>query len=181
MRCVKGVKPFEAGFGRNEGGWGFNAAYYKQERYYDDNFGEWVDRMIVRPPDEANPLLTDPTVDFKSTPFFGWFDDRSICTNVFLAESAVSRDLQSQLLADAIPAESLPAGLAEVPKWANNSTSLNLNMAVDCKDMTRKGIVFPGDKNGQWGHSFFLSAPYMVVHGLFKSIVEQTAFGGNSE
>ena len=177
---IKGVKPFETGLGRNEGGWGFNAAYYVEVEYEDDS-GQTMTYQRRRSADEMSVCLADYDIDLKSTPFFGWFEDRSICTNVFLAESAVSRDLQSQLLADAIPAESLPAGLAEVPKWANNSTSLNLNMAVDCKDMTRKGIVFPGDKNGQWGHSFFLSAPYMVVHGLFKSIVEQTAFGGNSE
>ena len=182
---IKGVKPFEAGFGRNEGGWGFNEAYCKWERYYDDNFGEWVDRMIVRPPDEANPLLTDPTVDFKSTPFFGWFDDRSICTNVFLAESAVSRDLQSQLLADAIPAESLPAGLAEVPKWNSNTdftpveVEKNINMAVLCKDVDRIGILNVRKRN--WTHSFFLAVPYMIVHGLFERITAQTQEGEHQQ
>ena len=88
---IKGVKPFEAGLGRNEGGWGFNAAYYKQERYYDDTLGEWVERMRVRTPAEANPLLTDATVDFKSTPFFGWFDGRTICTKARVRLNAARR------------------------------------------------------------------------------------------
>ena len=166
---IKGVKPFEAGLGRNEGGWGFNATYYKWERYYDDNFGEWVVRMVVRPPAEANSLLTDPTVDFKSTPFFGWFDDRTICTNAFLVESAVSRDLQSQLLADAIPAESLPAGCAEVPKWnREDSAARNMDMSKDLIDSDRLSLV--DEDLREWGHSYFLSAPYMIVHPLFENI-----------
>ena len=34
---IKGVKPVEAGLGRNEGGWGFNTDYYVEDEYEDDN------------------------------------------------------------------------------------------------------------------------------------------------
>ena len=70
-----------------------------------------------RSADEMRALLADYDIDFKSMPFFGWFENCSICTNAFLTESAVSRQLQSQLLADAIPAEPLPAGFTSVPSW----------------------------------------------------------------
>ena len=92
---IKGVKPFETGLGRNEGGWGFNAAYYVEDEYKDDS-GQTMTYQRRRSADEMSVCLADYDIDLKSTPFFGWFDDRTICTNAFLAESAVSRDLQSQ-------------------------------------------------------------------------------------
>ena len=54
-------------------------------------------------------------------------------------------------------------------------------MATEFKDRTRKEVVFPGEGNGTWGHSFFLGAPYMVVHGLFESIVDQASTGEGDE
>lgn len=99
--------------------------------------------------------------------FAGWFEDRTICTNTFLAESAISPQLRAQLLADAIPAESLPAGLAPVPKW-NGLVSFNFNMASLYKDHL---TIYDDEDDGSWGHSFFLSAPYMVVHKLFENII----------
>lgn len=48
----------------------------------------------------------------------------------------------------------------------------NKNMALEFKDSANKNIL--GNESKQtWGHSFFLSAPYMVVHGLFEDIVEK--------
>lgn len=53
-------------------------------------------------------------------------------TNAFLTESAVSRQLQSQLLADAIPAGSLPAGFTSVPSWGvDNPFGQNIDMAAE--------------------------------------------------
>ena len=99
---IKGVKPFEMGLGRNEGGWEFNTAHFIEDTYYDDDLGEDVTYFRKRSATEANALLSGGTADFKSTPFFGWFEDRTICTNTFLAESTISPQLRAQLLADAI-------------------------------------------------------------------------------
>lgn len=177
---IKGVKPVEAGLGRNEGGWGFNTAYYVEDEYEDDN-NQTVRYMRKRRADEMSSLLADYDIDLKSTPFFGWFEDRSICTNAFLAESVVSRQLQSQLLADAIPAESLPTGANAVPEWSLDESTRDIDMSEEFKDVSRKNVVFPGEDNGMWRHSFFLGAPYMVVHGLFENIIDQISEGGSDE
>ena len=100
---------------------------------------------------------------------------------MYLAESAVSRDLQSQLLADAIPAESLPAGANAVPNWSLDESTRDIDMSVEFKDVLMKEVVFPGGDNGQWGHSFFLGVPYMIVHGLFDNIIYQISEGGSDE
>ena len=170
---IKGVKPVEQfvgiDFGRNEGGWEFNSAYFVEDTYYDYDHGEDVTYFRKRSAAEANALLSSGTADFKSTPFFGWFEDRTICTNAFLVENAISPQLRAQLLADAIPAESLPAGLAPVPKW-NGTGSFNFDMAFLYKDRL---AIFDDEDDGSWGHSFFLSAPYMVVHKVFENIIKQ--------
>ena len=45
----------------------------------------------------------------------------------------------------------------------------NKNMALEFKDSVNKNVM--GNESKQaWGHSFFLSAPYMVVHGLFEDL-----------
>ena len=173
---IKGVKPFEMGLGRNEGGWEFNSAYFVEDTYYDDDLGEDVAYFRKRSATEANALLPDGAEGFKSTPFFGWFEDRTICTNAFLVESAISPQLRAQLLADAIPAESLPAGLVPVPKWDEITVAENQDMATSFKDKMTTNIL--GSASSQWGHSFFLSAPYMVVHGLFEDVKAKTQQGG---
>ncbi|MBQ6339455.1 MAG: hypothetical protein IJI36_09935, partial [Kiritimatiellae bacterium] len=173
---IKGVKPFEMGLGRNEGGWEFNTAHFIEDTYYDDDLGEDVTYFRKRSATEANALLSGGTADFKSTPFFGWFEDRTICTNTFLAESAISPQLRAQLLADAIPAESLPAGLAPVPKWNSDPFAKNQDMATTFKDPIATNIL--SSASSQWGHSFFLSAPYMAVHGLFEDVKAKTQQGG---
>lgn len=43
-------------------------------------------------------------------------------------------------------------------------------MSEEFKDVPRKNVVFPGEDNGMWEHSFFLGTPYMIVHPLFESI-----------
>lgn len=174
------MKPTDAGLGRNEGGWGFNTDYYVEDEYVDDN-NQTVQYMRKRNADEMRCLLEDYEIDLKSTPFFGWFEDRSICTNAFLAESAVSRQLQSQLLADAIPAESLPVGANAVPEWGLDESTRDIDISDEFKDVQKKNVVFPGEDNGMWGHSFFLGAPYMVVHGLFENIIDQISEGGSDE
>lgn len=163
---IKGVKPFELGLGRNEGGWGFNSDYEVEDEYENDD-GQTVTYMRRRNAEEMRSLLEDDLIDLKSEPFFGWVENRTICTNMYLAESAVSRDLQSQLLADAIPAESLPAGFVSVPKW-NSLVVRNFDMSSWYKDSTR--LVLLPSKLQSWGHSYFLKVPYMVVHRLYEDI-----------
>lgn len=177
---IKGVKPFELGLGRNEGGWGFNSDYEVEDEYENDD-GQTVTYMRRRNAEEMRSLLEDDLIDLKSEPFFGWVENRTICTNMYLAESAVSRDLQSQLLADAIPAESLPAGANAVPNWSLDESTRDIDMSVEFKDVLMKEVVFPGGDNGQWGHSFFLGVPYMIVHGLFDNIIYQISEGGSDE
>ena len=101
---------------------------------------------------------------------FGKFQNMSICTNAFISEGSISRAHESQLLADAIPAESLPAGFVEVSAWSMGNAE-NVNMPSSLKDSAKVGI-FDGD-DGRWGHSFFLSAPFMAVHGLYQNINQQ--------
>ena len=178
---IKGVKPFELGLGRNEGGWGFNTAYYVEDEYMDDN-GQRISYMRKRTADEMTSLLADYDVDLMTTPFFGWFEDHSICTNALLSDGDISLEFQSQLLADAIPAESLPAGRVVVLVWDHdskeqkNDEKQNHDMAIEFKDT--KQIVKIDDKDDQaWSHSFFLQVPYMMVHQLFENIFSQMKEG----
>ena len=127
-------------------------------------------------------LLADYDVDLMTTPFFGWFEDHSICTNALLSDGDISLEFQSQLLADAIPAESLPAGRVVVLVWDHdskeqkNEEKQNHDMAIEFKDT--KQIVKIDDKDDQaWSHSFFLQVPYMMVHQLFENIFSQMKEG----
>ena len=100
-----------------------------------------------------------------ATPFFGPFADNAICsTNGPVVLSPV---LRAQLLADAIPAESLPAGLSEVTDW-NSSPKRNCNMS-ELKD----NINLIDANLRLWKHSYFLQVPYMIVHELFEDIVNK--------
>ena len=154
-------------YGRNEGGWAFNPAYDVEES-----------EIIQNPPGSPQPTQTitwnrHATVDemtnvtdmaLIATPFFGPFADNSICSTN--GPVVVSPVLRAQLLADAIPAESLPAGLAEVPNW-NQPSLRNYNMDTRFKDHVN--LI---DANLRlWKHSYFLQVPYMIVHELFEDIV----------
>ena len=155
-------------YGRNEGGWAFNPAYDVEE-----------EETISSPPGSPEPMqtitwnrhatvaeMTNVTdVALLATPFFGPFADNSICsTNGSVVVSAV---LRAQLLADAIPAESLPVGLSEVSLY----TFINVDMATpQCRDENMLGVLPSGDDQ-LWKHSFFLQVPYSIVHGLYENIV----------
>ena len=89
-------------------------------------------------------------------------------------ESSVSRESLSQLLADAIPAESLPAGSSSISAWEYASGE-NVDMAVELKDNAQ---TLDDEDNSFWGHSYFLSAPYMVTHQLFEHINQRIKQGG---
>lgn len=87
-------------------------------------------------------------------------------TTNHLAPGTISYPLRAQLLADAIPAESFPAGYMSAPVFLNSGNAYN--MATEFKD-TDKINVMDANKR-QWCHSYFLQAPYMVVHKLFENI-----------
>ena len=155
-------------YGRNEGGWAFNPAYDVEES-----------EIIQNPPGSPQPTQTitwnrHATVDemtnvtdmaLIATPFFGPFADNAICSTN--GPVVVSPVLRAQLLADAIPAESLPAGLSEVTDW-NSSPKRNCNMS-ELKD----NINLIDANLRLWKHSYFLQVPYMIVHGLFEDIVNK--------
>ena len=155
-------------YGRNEGGWAFNPAYDVEET-----------ATIQNPPGSPQPTQTitqyrhatvaemaDVSDDtLIAMPFFGPFADDAICSTNGPVE--VSAALRAQLLADAIPAESLPAGLAEVPNW-NQPSPRNFSMS-GFKD----NINLIDEDLFPWKHSYFLQAPYMIVHRLFENIVNK--------
>ena len=73
---------------------------------------------------------------------------------------------------DAIPAESQPAGFQAIPAWGStNPTCENVNMAATMKTHLE---IFTKTKDAAWVHSFFLSAPFMVVHKLYDDMCEKT-------
>ena len=155
-------------YGRNEGGWAFNPAYDVEETV-----------TIQNPPGSPQPTqtitqyrhatageMTNVTdMALIATPFFGPFADNAICSTN--GPVVVSASLRAQLLADAIPAESLPAGLSQVTDW-NSSQERNYDMTEfkDHIDLIDEDL-FP------WKHSYFLQAPYMIVHSFFENIVNK--------
>ena len=163
-------------YGRNEGGWAFNPVYDVEETV-----------TIQNPPGSPQPTQTitqyrhatvaemaDVTDDaLIATPFFGPFADDAICSTNDPVE--VSAALRAQLLADAIPAESLPAGLSQV----GLENFINANMATTQyrdEDMVN---ILPSDDDQFWTHSFFLQVPYSIVHGLYEDIIRKTRQQGD--
>ena len=155
-------------YGRNEGGWAFNPAYDVE-----------VTEAITAPAGSPQPTqtityyrhanageMTNVTdMALIATPFFGPFADNSICSTK--GPVVVPETLRAQLLADAIPAESLPAGATAVVAW-NSSQGRNYNMS-ESKDR----INLIDEDLFLWKHSYFLQVPYMIVHRLFENIVNK--------
>ena len=170
---IKGVKPFEQfvgiDLGRSEGGWSFNPHYYISYQELDPDSGMYV--TLSRPPTvaEANAI----TNDFRVEPFFGKFSDTPLFTTNYLAPGSIDYSLRARLLADAIPAESFPAGSVGVPKWPD--IQMSYDMSAHFKDLDNQDSI---GLNGQkWVHSYFLKAPYMIVHGLFENINSKISQG----
>ena len=156
------------GFGRNEGGWGFNTARKVQRSDYDETTHGFIVKLV--PPTVEQVLAADWSEDsLKETPFFSPFEDPTICTSNLVSE--ISEEYRAQLLADAIPAESLVAGSSPVPAWNDSSGwERNLDMAADTyKDPNMQSVLGRGSR--EWVHSFFISVPYSVVHALYEEIV----------
>ena len=86
------------------------------------------------------------------TPFFGAFDDMSVCTT----NRITNLPQKNQLLADAIPAESYAAGRNLVSRLAN---------------VEMQGLKTGG---GDWTHSFLIEAPYAWTYRVLDDIKERT-------
>lgn len=100
-----------AGGGRNEDGWKFSQRYMVEDERESQNPD--YPEIQVRPPNSHEvSLITD---DLREHLLFLPFEDGSLHTTNFV--ETISREMVSQLLADAIPAESLPAGFSAVELW----------------------------------------------------------------
>ncbi len=159
---------------RCEGGWAFNPAYDVSET-----------TVVSAPPGSSTPPQTVTTTrhaypgevgeaacpddQLREEPFFGPFADTSICSSNRVPE--ISAALRAQLLADAIPAESLVAGFTAIPVWVDSAEgNRNNNMATgNFKDLSMAQVLSSPD----WVHSFFIQAPYSVVHKLYKDMVKR--------
>ena len=159
----KGRMP--SGGGRNEGGWRYNPHYWVEVE-------DWMFS-----PDDPSPRYRRPNSDeilaiaddLREHPLFRPFEDDSLHTTNFIG--TISRTMRSQLLADAIPAESQPAGFQAIPAWDGGMSVRNVNMAATMKTNLE---IFTKTKDAKWVHSFFLSAPFMVVHKLYDDMCEKT-------
>ena len=160
----KGNKPLTDilyfSMGRNEAGWGFNADH----DVYEQPLGLPAPTTLRRRTPSETTNITDAIL--RECPFFRHFANRNIYTstngNVILENAAY----RAQLLADAIPVESFATGANPVPVWVTGIVDVrNIDMATKCKD--NRISTLP------WLHSFFISAPYMCVHGLYEDIVSR--------
>ena len=169
----KGVKSLlqnALAFGRNEGGWSFNPDHYVEHVYIDPvpagsptppTIRTSVERATA---EEASRITLD---ELRRIPFFGPFENTAICTTNPVTD--ISSAYRAQLLADAIPAESLVVGFTDVPEW-NREPNRNNDMASDrYKDPKMKKVLSVEN----WVHSFFIQVPFSVVHGLYRDIVEK--------
>ena len=156
---IKGDNPVPGS--RDEGGWAYNSKYREPETGGDPRNG-----ITTSYHDPSVSDILAIKEDLRCHPVFKPFEDASLLTANFV--SSITREMISQLLADAIPAESFPAGFNEVPKWnVNNAGAENINMAKELKSATE---IYFWSHDKRWGHSYLLDAPYMVVHGLFEDM-----------
>ena len=128
--------------GNNEAGWSFNADY-------DVNSPDYVgggDPLTLHLTPAKAAQLTD--AQLRTAPFFGAFDDMSICTT----NQVLNIPQKNQLLADAIPAESYAAGRNPISNFLNRYM---------------RGMKSGG---GKWTHSFLVEAPYAWGYQVFDDM-----------
>lgn len=154
---LKGRSPFNHVLGSTHAGWGFNRSY--------DNP---TNGAHMTPAEAAQ--LTDNQLRF--IPFF----DRSADLDLFTLESgsAYAQANRNRLLADAIPALTLPIG-------ANSVTSLdvqagaqrNFDMQTEFRNnwpLTRPNT---GPEAGKWYHSDFREVAYTFTWKLFDKLANE--------
>ncbi len=150
--------------GRDEAGWGFNGDHDVFDETLNPPPGSGSMPTVTtrhRTPEETTNITNSVLCEI---PFFKHFQDREIYSSSNGVIVYASMACRAQLLADAIPVESFAVGAGAIAVWGS---SRNVNMATDCKDSFRM-LVSPEQ---YWGHSFFLSAPYMCIHGFFDNLI----------
>ena len=169
QEITKGRKAVTLISGRNEAGWEFNAAHMTEPVVIYPPSGSGPPTVVeesrlLRPDETAS--LTDAVL--KTNPFFAHFEDRDIYASTNGAIVSANPAYRAQLLADAIPAESFAAGANPVDAWGTEGIDKN-NVDMSQRFKNRMDI----SPVQEWIHSFFLKAPYMCVHGLFRNIVSR--------
>jgi hypothetical protein len=133
--------------GSNYGGWGFNSDY---------------STLTVA---QANAL---PDSQLQTNAFF----DTSVDTALFTTSSSGSTYAQAnrnRILADTIPAVSLPIGANPVPSF--NSSGRNFNMQISYENGWPRVRLSSGEYNNNWYHSDYEVVAYTYTHGLFDDLV----------
>lgn len=150
---LKGRSPFNSVLGSTHAGWGFNSSY--------DNPANGAHM----PPAEA-AQLTDTQLRF--IPFF----DRSADLDLFTLESgsAYAQANRNRLLADAVPALTLPVGANAV---ALLGATRNFDMEAEFQNgwpLTRPSF---GPEARKWYHSDFREVAYTFTWKLFDKLVSE--------
>jgi hypothetical protein len=151
---MKGRTLFNSVLGSNHGGWGFNTGY--------DVFTNG--QYIHLPPAQASQL---PDAQLRTSAFF----NTSFDTPLFgVSGSAYAQTNRNRILADAIPALTLPVGANEVPRLSpQGQPSRNLNMHEDFKN----GWPLERDEPFDWLHSDFRDVAYTFVYKVFDEFVNR--------
>ena len=149
--------------GNCEGGWGFNDEYDILAGF---NPVTGMPFYEHRPPALANTLSED---DLRTTPFFRRFDDSRLWGDNGSAIALMS-SVWRQLLADAIPALSNPAGSNPIPLWESEPEEKNVNMYIlrDNRSGNRGG-------SGPSEHSALKALPLGQTKPVFECVVEKGA------
>ena len=149
-----------------DGGWGFNPEYMVLATNAPgfDPYAPPEPQLTVMSPQAADGLSLDA---LREKPFFGPFQDASIAgTN----GSAVARARRAYLLATAIPAESYATGANSLPVLKDAD---NIDMATyKCKG--KNTAYFWNEKNNVWNHGYYINAPLIRTHLLYRDIVDRT-------
>jgi hypothetical protein len=152
----KGTTLIWLGPGNAEAGWGFNAAYTNADGSY----------PLL--PAAANALTDD---NMRTNSFFNWFDDDDLYgTN----GSAVAQQpaMHRQLLADAIPALSNPAGRNSIGSAAGQGNRDFMSHGGGAG--FRRGVYATGDwpdDDNRWHHSDLKRVAYPYNSKAFDQIV----------
>lgn len=153
---LKGRLPLGWVLGSNYGGWGFN-----MQDYLGVYIG--VNEALPWGPEAANQLEKD---DLKAKPFFKkGTNDNDLFTDTVLPADYISEKRLARLLAEAIPALTLPAG-------ANETSAFGLRNNFNMQDMQVNGWPNVRDKLN-WYHSDFKDVAYLYVYELFDQLVEK--------
>lgn len=149
--------------GNAEGGWAFNPNYNVILDYAPD----LTPIIGPLPPAQANELSPE---SLQMNPFFLPFDNAALFGAGGSTEAWMSV-VWHQLLADAIPALSNPAGSSPIESWNNESAGRNVNM------YTLRTTRDSGNRGGTSfsEHSAIKALPLGQTKRIFETVVEKGA------